>query len=346
MSSSAYWNSQYQYYMNNQPPKAESYYNQSFVDKINEAQKNIDNLVSERDKSWSATGQKQDEYNAFYGNMSSYGDVYSNAENEFGVKEAQGTYEESKKALALAESTLDALPSSINASSNRVLTQAQREARYNALSDKYMSYRDNLLARSSAYEDVWKKARANQAAYAQAEMASQWGKLGDYNNAFNIAIDQYMNAEKKLTEGKIEKSNWESQYRSWQHQQYQNAQQVWLNNMNAALTRYIQALNTEMVVRQSQLAMERAAKNDVKTWDFGGGYTLQGVSGKNAMYYYNGKSISAGRFLEETGANGAQWNKWNDVWNSGVKTNGVGSDTIEAFNRRSSADSKYAYLFR
>lgn len=346
MSSSAYWDSQYQYYMNNQPPKAESYYNQSFVDKINEAQKNIDNLVAERDKSWSATGQKQDEYNAFYGNMSSYGDVYKNAENEFGVKEAQDTYEKSKKALALAESTLSALPSSINSSSNRVLTQQQRENIYNALSDKYMSYRDNLLARSSAYEDVWKKARANQAADAQAKMASQWDKLREYNNAFNLAIDQYRNAEKKLTEGKIEKSNWESQYRSWQHQKYQNARTIWLNNMNAALTRYIQALNTEMVAKQSQAAMERAAKKDVKTWDFGGGYTMQGVSGKNALYYYNGQTISAGRFLEATGANGAQWDKWNDVWNSGVKTSGVGSDTVEAFNRRSATGSQYAYLYR
>lgn len=343
---SAYWDSQYNYYMSNQPPKAESYYNKSFVEKINEAQKNIDNLVAEKDKSWAATGQKQDEYNAFYGNMSSYGDVYNNAENEFGVKEAQDTYEKSKKALALAESTLSALPSSINSSSNRVLTQSQREARYNALSNKAMSYRDNLLARSSAYEEVWKKARENQAAYAQAEMASQWGKLGDYNNAFVNAMNAYTQSEKNLTEARIEKMNWESDYRSWQHQQYENAWNVWFNNMSAALDRYIQALNTEMVVRQSQLAMERAAKNDVKTWDFGGGYTLQGVSGNNAMYYHNGQSISAGRFLEETGANGAQWNKWNDVWNSGIKTSGVGSDTVEAFNRRSAAGSQYAYLFR
>ena len=47
MKNSAYWNSQYNYYMTHQPPKAESYYNQSFVDKMNEAQKNIDNLVAE-----------------------------------------------------------------------------------------------------------------------------------------------------------------------------------------------------------------------------------------------------------------------------------------------------------
>lgn len=345
MSSSAYWNSQYQYYMNNQPPKADSYYNKSFVDKINEAQQNIDNLVAEKDKSWSATGQAQDEYNAFSGTMSKYNDVYMKAESEFGVTEHQEQYEKSKKALALAESTLEALPSSINASSNRVLTQSQREARYNALSDKYVGYRDNLMARSSAYEEVWKKARENQSAYAKAEIAGQYSKLNDYNNAWVNAMNEYGQAEQRLTQARIEKMEWERGYRDWQHQQYQNEYTTWLNNMNAALTRYIQALNTEMVIKQTQSAMNRTANNAVKSWDFGGGYTMQGLAGGEAQYYYNGKAISAGSFIEATGANGVDWDKWNNIWNSGVKTKGVGSDTLEAFNRRSSADSRYSYLF-
>lgn len=346
MSSSAYWNSQYNYYLNNQPPKAESYYNKDFVDKINEARANIDNLVAEKDKSWAATQQKQDGYKAFQGTMSNYSDVYANAENEFGVKEAQSNYEKSKKALAMAESTLSALPSSINSSSNRVLTQSQREARYNALSDKVMSYRDNLLAKSSAYEDVWKKARENQSAYAQAEMNSQYATLGQLQNSFVTAMNQYETAALNLVRGKAELSSWENSYRNWQQQQYQNANIVWSNNLNNALNRYLQALNTEATINQANRdkanALQRATKKD---FDFGGGYTLSGVSGQNARYYYNGREISAGHFLEATGATGANWNMWNSVWNSGVRTNGVGSDTVEAFNMRSAADDKYAYLF-
>ena len=353
MSSSAYWNSQYNYYLNNRPPAAESYYNQSFVDRINEAQKNIDNLVAEKDKSWAATGQKQDEYNAFEGTMSSYGDVYNNAENEFGVGEKEGTYEESKKALALAESTLEALPSSINSSSNRVLTQSQREARYNALADKKMSYRDNLMARSSAYEEVWKEARQRQADYAKAEIAGQYSKLADYNNAFTEAMNEFNRAETRLTEAKVTKMDWENQYRSWQHQQYQYANQVWMANLNTALSRYLEALNTEASIRQAnaQIASANASlsntnKSNTKTWDFGGGLTLQGVAGKEASYYYNGKKITAGQFLEKTGAKGINWSIWNSIWNSGVKTTGVGSDTVSAFNMRSQrANWKYAYLF-
>lgn len=258
---SAYWNSQYNYYMNNRPAKAESYYNQSFVDKIKEAQSNIDNLVSEKDKSWSATGQKQDEYNAFKGTMSSYDEVYTQSKSEFGIEEHRENYEKSKQALALAESTLSALPSSINSSSNRVLTQSQREARYNTLSNKAMAYRDNLLARSSAYEEVWKKAREEQATYAKAEIASQYGKLGDYNNAFVNAMNEYDQAAKRLTEARIEKLDWESDYRNWQFNQWQNAETVWFNNLNAALDRYIQALNTELTMKQAEITKRRADTN-------------------------------------------------------------------------------------
>lgn len=261
MNGSAYWDSQYKYYMNNQPPKAESYYNKSFVDKINEAQQNIDNLVAEKDKSWSATGQAQDEYNAFKGTMSKYNDVYMKAESEFGVTEHQEQYEKSKKALALAESTLDALPSSINASSNRVLTQSQREARYNALSDKYVGYRDNLMARSSAYEEVWKRARENQSAYAKAEIAGQYSKLNDYNNAWMSAMNEYSQAQQRLTQAKLEKMEWERGYRDWQHQQYQNEWAVWFNNMSSALDRYVEALNTELTLKQTETYKKMADTN-------------------------------------------------------------------------------------
>lgn len=252
MNGSAYWKSQLDYLKANQPPKSGSYYNQSFVDKMNEAQKNIDNLVAEKDKSWAATGQKQDEYNAFQGTMSEYSDVYTNSKAEFGVDEHQDTYEKSKKALALAESTLEALPSSINSSSNRVLTQSQRESRYNALANRQIAYRDNLMARTSAYEEVWKQARQNQADYAKAEIASQWRKLEDFNNAWLTSLDAYTKAEERLTKGRDELRSWQNQYRDWQFKQWESANNVWLKQYENALTRYSEALDTEMTIRETE----------------------------------------------------------------------------------------------
>ena len=82
-----------------------------------------------------------------------------------------------------------------------------------------------------------------------------------------------------------------------------------------------------------------------RNWDFGNGYSVYADRNGNAVYARNGQQISAGRFLEGTGANGANWNLWNDIWNNGVSTNGVGSDTVEAFNRVSPTSSRYNYLF-
>lgn len=257
MNGSAYWNSQYNYYMNNQPPKADSYYNEDYDREVRKSQSNIDNLVAEKDKSWAATAQKQDEYDAFSGTMKSYGDVYSSAEDKFGVKVKQDAYEESKKALALAESTLSALPSSINTSSNRVLTQAQREARYNTLSDRVMTYKGNLLAKTSAYEEVWKKASQQQSDYAKAEMVAQYGKLGQLNNSFVLAMNNYNKIANNLIKAEQEKMQWERQYRIWQSQQYLNANQVWYNKLSNALSRYHDALQTEMVQAEVQREIDR-----------------------------------------------------------------------------------------
>ena len=82
-----------------------------------------------------------------------------------------------------------------------------------------------------------------------------------------------------------------------------------------------------------------------KTWDFGNGYQLYSSPYGDAYYTRNGKTVSAGEFLEGTGANGANWNLWNDIWNNGVSTTGVGSDTVSAFNRQTPVSSKYDYLW-
>ena len=262
MYNSNYWKSQLNYYSTNKPPAPESYYNKSFVDKMNETRASIDNLVAEKDKAWSATAQSRDDYNAFYGNMSSYGDIYNKAESEFGVTEHQDNYEKSKKALAMAESTLAALPSSINAASNRVLTQEQRENRYNVLADRQMARRDSLMAQSSAYEEVWKNARKNQQAYATAEVSTQWKKLDGFNNTYIDSINNYNNIGKKLLDAKIELMDWESDYRTWQHQQYQLASDAWFKNLDNALERYKAALNVEMADRRAQYELNSAKRKD------------------------------------------------------------------------------------
>ena len=286
MSSSSYWDSQYKSLMANRPPSSDSYYNQSFVDGMSEAQRDIDNLVSEKDKSWSAMNQKKDEYDAFSGSMREYNDVYNEAQTKFGVEEGHETYEKSKKALALAQSTLDALPSTINASSNRVLTQSQREARYNALADRATRQIGIMTQQNSMYEQAWKNARENQATYAKAEMASQYAKLGNFNNAWISAMNEYDNAVRRIENAKVNLNLIRNDYRMWQTRQWSQANTVWYNKLNNALSRYVQALNTEHTLYRLEREKKMADSDaEIAYWMNKG---RERTSKMIANYYFNG----------------------------------------------------------
>ena len=89
----------------------------------------------------------------------------------------------------------------------------------------------------------------------------------------------------------------------------------------------------------------------LKTWDMGNGYQVMENPYGEAEYYKNGQKVSAGELLRGTsGANGPNWNAWNDIWSNGVSTAGVGSDTISDFNNRvnsgrSVTGGNYRYLW-
>lgn len=132
-----------------------------------------------------------------------------------------------------------------------------------------------------------------------------------------------------------------------------------------ALQQYWSAIEAEKE-REAQLRAQReanaaqnayykylmdAAKNSgqgsgIRTWDFGNGYKLYDNGGE-AAYSYNGQRITPYQFLVGTGKQGANWDLWNDVWNNGVSTKGVGSDTVEDFKGLGTNQlfsNKYGYL--
>ena len=104
----------------------------------------------------------------------------------------------------------------------------------------------------------------------------------------------------------------------------------------------------------AQLEAQKAANNwlnqasqddGLRTWDFGNGYKLIETPYGEAMYFKNNNKINAGSFLEGTGSKGANWDMWNDVWNNGVSTAGIGADTVNAFNGRRASGDQYGYLW-
>ena len=320
------------------PPKQSNFVNQSFVDRIKAAENNLAGLVSERDRAYSASQQAQNDYNTFTGNMRGYNDYYQEAENEFGVAQAKDTYEKNKQAIAMTESMMEALPSSISARSARRLTQSQRNLAYNTQADTINKTRSQLSAGAKVYEQAWKNARENQAAKASAEVSAERAKQNTLQTAWMGALNQYNATAAKVLSGESELQAERRAYLDWQNRQSELAMAQWQTQVNAAQKRYEEALATAQVYNQYAIPEE-------KSYDFGNGYTLRGANGGEAQYYLNGQRISAGRFLEGTGANGANWNAWNNVWASGVNTRGVGSDTVEAFNQRSAVGERFNYLF-
>lgn len=129
----------------------------------------------------------------------------------------------------------------------------------------------------------------------------------------------------------------------------EEARRQWEAEMAEKQRQFNQQLAEQRAAREQQNAymnyLNQANNQTGKTWDFGNGYKLYSSPYGDAYYSKNGQTISAGQFLEGTGANGANWNLWNDVWNNGVSTTGVGSDTVSAFNRKTPTSEAYGYLW-
>ena len=154
------------------------------------------------------------------------------------------------------------------------------------------------------------------------------------------------NIENQRTSLNSQLANLESQANQQALQQYWAAveaekqreeQRKLAAQQNAAQNAYYQYLMDAMKNQNS-------SSSGLKNWDFGNGYSVQETPNGQAAYYHNGRAISAGDFLNSTDAN---WNIWNDIWNNGVSTQGVGSDTIAAFNRMfvNPNSNQYGYLF-
>lgn len=195
---------------------ADDFYNQSFVDRINKAQRDIDNLVAERNDISSKRQQAQDAYDTFSGNMRNYSSMLDETEDKFGVTTAMENYEKSKYAISAVEQSLDALPSSINRNSNVVMSQQRRELAYNTAADKWGKTMDTRRQIADVNKDVWDRAREN--ANIQAER--MYGEQLDTQNALSLQwhdkSSAYQSAVERIQNAETLKWNIQSDYRSWQ----------------------------------------------------------------------------------------------------------------------------------
>ena len=232
---------------------AGDYYNQSFVDRLKDAQANIDNLVKASDQANSKVQESQDAYDTFKGEMRHYSEISKKQEDDFGVKTAMDNYNQSKDAVAATQAAINALPSSINANSNRVLTQSQRNAAYQAQYSVYSRRMGLETSASSEYEKVWQQARTNAVRAAAAEYAEQQQTLMDFNKAWTAALNNWNTAKANVLKAQTEYSDIEAQYRSWQRQQYNDKLYRYIEESNRLNKLYISTLQNETSKRLAEI---------------------------------------------------------------------------------------------
>ena len=143
-----------------------------------------------------------------------------------------------------------------------------------------------MTQQNSMYEKAWKNARENQATYAKAEMASQYAKLGDFNNAWVSAMNEYDNAVRRIENAKVNLDLIRNDYRMWQTRQWSQANTIWYNKLNNALSRYAQALNTEHTLYRLEREKKMADSDaEIAYWMNKG---RERTSKMIANYYFNG----------------------------------------------------------
>lgn len=178
------------------------------------------------------------------------------------------------------------------------------------------------------------------------------GSGGSFGGAANIANKKYY--EQTFVPA-------QTQLNTNQSQALENAQSQ-ANSNRLSLEQQLAAMNDEITKlglqryyderekeRQEKLARAQIAaqnransylgklssggrNNSGMSWDFGNGYKVSGKKGGEAVYTKNGRQISAWDFLSgTTSQNNGNWKKWNDIWNNGVSTYAVGSDTIQSY---------------
>lgn len=250
-SSQAIWNE----YMNLSRVhySADDFYNQSFVNRIGEAQRNIDELVNKRNAVDSKRLQAEDSYNTFFGNMRDYSSLNDEAEDKFGVKTSMENYEKSKYSIAAVEQSLSALPSTINRNSNMVLTQSQRELAYNTAADKWTQRMNTEKQDASQYEQAWKNARKNANAYAERLYGQQKSDLESLSLAWAGQSELWQKTSEQINAAEQLKWHIQSDYRSWQWNQASIQNAYARARAEDAFNRYMIQQRYESIALQEEL---------------------------------------------------------------------------------------------
>ena len=258
--------------------------------------------------------------------------------------EVEGAY---KPVVDAVQAQIDALPGQLTETNAQINKQyAQQRARLNnARNDA--AYNASMQAAGSGGSFGGAANIANRKYYSQSFVPAVTQMNTNLSNDLSNAR---MNSENQRLSLASQLANTQANSKMQALQQYYNAEEA---ERNRALQREQIAASNRAAEYQMRAMDEYKKANQLKNWDFGNGYSVQQTPNGQAVYYANNGTtpMSAGDFLEATGANGFNWDLWKDIWNNGVSTEGVGSDTVAAYDRLTPTlaayfKDKYGYLYR
>lgn len=321
-----------------------------FINQINEQKGKVAEQESKYNEAYGNIGTAQSAYDEAYKNQQNYSDLYKQAKADEEVEDRRSQYEKSLNSVNATAAAMNNLPSSINAGSNVVLNANQRNAALNNQMAKYQNTLDYWTRQNAGDLSMYQQALSTAQNLAGQNMAQEQAKVAqtmtNLQTQMNMANELY---NQVIQERQIMRSIYGDMYDD-EYRHMQEEIEAWKANLDAETKRYAQEQANYRT--QLQIAAQKESDNiskylgsgftwngsewvapqSYKNWNFGNGYSVQQLGNGQAAYYKDGQPISAGDFLTATGKNGANWDIWNDIWNNGVSTQGVGSDTVEAYS--------------
>lgn len=263
------------------------------------------------------------------------------------MAETSKSYDNSRKAL---NNQINAISGDLAAQQERINAQYAQQGKNLDNQRNWQAQASSMAASRNGGSFGGSSEIANkkyyQQAYVPAVTQMQTNQANDISSSESDANQRRLSLQQTLAQLNDEASKYAMQ-------RYDAAKQAeredkYRQQQLAEQRRQFNAQMAQQNAYQKYLQNLQSAQNPTyKNWGFGNGYSVQQMPDGTAAYYKNnGKTrISAGEFLSNTGTN---WKKWNDIWQNGVSTTGVGSDTISAFHRMSinPNSNEYSYLFR
>lgn len=248
-------------------------YSHDFQNQINNYTGKANEQYNQYKSDRSTARNYENAYNEAFQNRAGYGDLLDAAEGKYGVDAAKNTYQDSLRAIAATNQAMSVLPSTTNANSNVVLSQAQRQAALGNQMNKYQntlsSWQQQNATDQAALNIALQQAAQRAAGDYQAQQDALTAQMNQYQNAYNIANQTYQNAlsqENLLRDvyAKMyadEQAHMQNEYQYW----YGNLQDKW-KQQEIAAQRYAAdaAMRVQQYIQQKQDERDAAAAAQAK----------------------------------------------------------------------------------